>query len=306
MSRRKDASPPTLKQLELLLALEKAEGISSAGRTLGMTASATSHALRALETNVGAQLIDRNAPGVELTHAGKQILPHVRDVFSSLNLVQSVAQSGARLETGVLRLGSFGLSASLILLPPILDTFRKRYPGVEVQVIERTDLEIEQALLDRKIEIGIITLPNERFDTQILATDELVAVLPAGHVLASDKTVTLRDLGRYPFILTHAGSGGLVSRTFARAGLQLRVTHELSQLNSIFEFVARGQGVSIIASLAIPRTHEGIVFRSLKPVVSRRIGLACLNDTRLSPAADALWKQVQQNPLKQAKLQRKP
>jgi DNA-binding transcriptional LysR family regulator len=136
----------------LLQALEKADGISSAGRALGMTASATSHALRALETNLGVQLIDRNAPGIELTFAGKQVLPHVRDVFSALNLVQSVARSGARLETGILRLGSFGLTASLKLLPPILDTFRKRYPGVEVQVIERTDLEIEQALLDRKIE----------------------------------------------------------------------------------------------------------------------------------------------------------
>ncbi|MBN9604882.1 MAG: LysR family transcriptional regulator [Afipia felis] len=304
MAGRQRRNPPTLKQLELLLALEKADGISSAGRALGMTASATSHALRALESNVGVQLIDRNAPGVELTFAGKQVMPHVRDVFSALNLVQSVAQSGAKLETGILRLGSFGLTASLKLLPPILDTFRRRYPGIEVQVIERTDLEIEQALLDRKIEIGIVTLPNDRLDTQILTADELVAVLPTDHVLAADETVSLRDLIRYPFILTYAGSGGLVSRTFAKAGLQPKVTHELSQLTSIFEFVARGQGVSLVASLSTPNKYEGVVFRRLRPAVTRRIGLACLNDTRLSPAAAALWKQVQQKPLRQSKLQR--
>lgn len=304
MAGRQRRNPPTLKQLELLLALEKADGISSAGRALGMTASATSHALRALESNVGVQLIDRNASGVELTFAGKQVMPHVRDVFSALNLVQSVAQSGAKLETGILRLGSFGLTASLKLLPPILDTFRRRYPGIEVQVIERTDLEIEQALLDRKIEIGIVTLPNDRLDTQILTADELVAVLPTDHVLAADETVSLRDLIRYPFILTYAGSGGLVSRTFAKAGLQPKVTHELSQLTSIFEFVARGQGVSLVASLSTPNKYEGVVFRRLRPAVTRRIGLACLNDTRLSPAAAALWKQVQQKPLRQSKLQR--
>jgi len=304
MTGRQRRNPPTLKQLELLLALEKADGISSAGRALGMTASATSHALRALESNVGVQLIDRNASGVELTFAGKQVMPHVRDVFSALNLVQSVAQSGAKLETGILRLGSFGLTASLKLLPPILDTFRRRYPGIEVQVIERTDLEIEQALLDRKIEIGIVTLPNDRLDTQILTADELVAVLPTDHVLAADEAVSLRDLIRYPFILTYAGSGGLVSRTFAKAGLQPKVTHELSQLTSIFEFVARGQGVSLVASLSTPNKYEGVVFRRLRPAVTRRIGLACLNDTRLSPAAAALWKQVQQKPLRQSKLQR--
>ncbi|CAM5434449.1 HTH-type transcriptional regulator gltC OS=Afipia felis OX=1035 GN=gltC_2 PE=3 SV=1 [Afipia felis] len=305
MPRQRRENLPTLKQLELLVALEKADGISSAGRALGMTASATSHALRALESNLGVQLIDRNAPGVELTFAGRQVLPHARDVFSALNLVQSAARSGAKLETGILRLGSFGLTASLKLLPPILDTFRRRYPGIEVQFIERTDLEIEQALLDRKIEIGIVTLPNDKFDTQILATDELVAVLPAAHDLAAHETVTLRDLGRYPFILTYAGSGGLVTRTFAKAGLQPKVTHELQQLTSIFEFVARGQGVSLVASLAAPSKYEGIVFRRLRPAVTRRIGLACLNDTRLSPAAAALWKQIQQKQLKQAKLQRR-
>lgn len=305
MPRQRRKNLPTLKQLELLVALEKADGISSAGRALGMTASATSHALRALESNLGVQLIDRNAPGVELTFAGRQVLPHARDVFTALNLVQSVARSGAKLETGILRLGSFGLTASLKLLPPILDTFRKRYPGIEVQFIERTDLEIEQALLDRKIEIGIVTLPNDKFDTQILATDELVAVLPAGHDLAAHETVTLRDLGRYPFILTYAGSGGLVTRTFAKAGLQPKVTHELQQLTSIFEFVARGQGVSLVASLAAPSKYEGIVFRRLRPAVTRRIGLACLNDTRLSPAAAALWKQIQQKQIKQTKPQRR-
>ena len=114
----------------------------------------------------------------------------------------------------------------------------------------------------------------------------------------------MRDLIRYPFILTYAGSGGLVSRTFAKAGLQPKVTHELSQLTSIFEFVARGQGVSLVASLSTPNKYEGVVFRRLRPAVTRRIGLACLNDTRLSPAAAALWKQVQQKPLRQSKLQR--
>ncbi|MBN8967104.1 MAG: LysR family transcriptional regulator [Rhizobiales bacterium] len=286
---------PTLKQLRLLLELDKADGIAGAGHALGMSPSATSHALKALETNLGAPIIDRNAPGVELTYAGRLILPHVRDMFASLKLIQTMAHAEARLETGVLRLGSLGITASLKLLPPILDVFRKRYPGVEVFVIERTDLNIEQALVDRKIEIGIIILPNERFDTQVLATDELVAVLPAKHELAAAQTVSLRDLARYPFILTQAGSGGFVSKTFARAGIEPRVTHELSQLTSIFEFVARGQGVSVIASSAMPEKFEGIVFRSLKPRTIRRVGLACLNEKRLSPAAAALWKQVRRN-----------
>lgn len=283
---------PTLRQLELFLALASSDGIAGAGAKLGMTPSATSHALRALEDTLGTAVIDRNASGVELTYAGRQILPHVRDVFAALQLIQTTASASVGLKTGMLRVGSFGPSSSLKLLPPLLAGFRKRYPGVEVFVAEKSDPEIEQDLIERRIEIGVVTLPKPQFDTQLLAVDELVAVLPARHELAGTDPVDLRELARYPFILTHAGSQGLVARMFARASIKPRVTHELSQLTSILEFVAQGQGVSILAALALPERHEGVVYRAITPRSSRRVGLACLNERRLSPAAAALWEQA--------------
>lgn len=284
---------PTLRQLELLLSLAGADGMASAGARIGMTPSATSHALRALETALGTTLVDRNAPVVELTHAGQQILPHVRDLFAALQLIQATASASAGLKSGVLRIGSFGASASLRLLPPLLERFRNRHPGIEVYVVEKPDAEIEQELVERRIELAVVTLPRPQFDTLPLGVDELVAVLPVGHVLAQGETVDLRALAQHPLILTHAGSQDLVARMFARAGVQPKVTHELSQLLSILEFVARGQGVSVVASLALPENHAGVVVRKITPRTSRRVGLACLNQSRLSPAAAALWQQAQ-------------
>lgn len=281
--------PPTLRQLELFLALVGAEGIASAGAKLGMTPSATSHVLRALEDTLGTVLVDRNAPSVDLTHAGKQVLPHVRDLFAALHLIQSTASASAGLKSGVLRVGSFGASSSLKLLPPLLESFRQRYPGIEVYVVEKPDAEVEQELIERRIEIGVVTLPKSRFDTLPLAVDELVAVLPEQHGLASAPCVDLKALAQHPFILTHAGSQGLIARMFDRAGVVTRVTHELSQLLSILEFVAAGQGVSLVASLALPARYPGVVYRPVSPGASRRVGLACLNDRRLSPAAQAFW-----------------
>lgn len=284
---------PTLRQLELLLSLAGADGMASAGARIGMTPSATSHALRALETALGTALVDRNAPVVELTHAGQQILPHVRDLFAALQLIQATASASAGLKSGVLRIGSFGASASLRLLPPLLERFGDRHPGIEVYLVEKPDAEIEQELVERRIELAVVTLPRPQFDTLPLGVDELVAVLPVGHVLAQGETVDLRALARHPLILTHAGSQDLVARMFARAGVQPKVTHELSQLLSILEFVARGQGVSVVASLALPENHAGLAVRRISPRTSRRVGLACLNQRRLSPAAAALWRQAQ-------------
>jgi len=64
----------------------------------------------------------------------------------------------------------------------------------------------------------------------------------AHRLLANDR-VDLHDLTKYKFILTHAGSQGLVHQQFARAGLVPRITHELSQLWSILDFVSRGHPI---------------------------------------------------------------
>lgn len=287
---RKEGGLPTLRQLELLLALPGSSSIAAAGARLGMSASATSHALRALETSLACELVDRLAPGVVLTHAGELALPPARDVFASLQQVSALAAASRGLQTGRLRIGSIGTSSSLRLLPPLLDRFRRRYPGVDVHVTERADAEIEQDLIGRRVDIGVVRLPQPNFDTQALATDELVAVLPEDHPLAREKTVAVRDLARYPLVLTQAGSQDMVMRMFDRAGVQPKVAHELSQVISILEFVARGNGVSVLASLAVPEHRPGLVFRPITPRTARRVAIACLDEKRLSPAALAFWK----------------
>ena len=254
-----------------------------------MSASATSHALRALESGLGCEVVDRMASGVVLTHAGELALAHAREVFASLQQVKSVAAASAGVQTGLLRIGSIGPSTSLRLLPPLLQKFRQRYPGVEVHVTERADPDIEQDLVERKVEIGVVRLPHPSLDTVALATDELMAVLPQGHPLARGATVSVRDLAEYPLILTQAGSQDMVMRMFERAGVRPKVAHELLQVVSILEFVAHGNGVSVLASLAVSEPAPGLAFRPITPRFARRVAIACLDASRLSPAGRAFW-----------------
>ncbi|WP_426162120.1 LysR substrate-binding domain-containing protein [Pseudoduganella sp. R-34] len=287
----------------MLLALVSSDGIAGAGAKLGMSPSATSHALRALETALGTELVDRNAPGMALTYTGKQVLPHVRDVFASLQLAQATALAGAELRTGLLRLGSFGASATIRVLPPLLERFKARYPGVEVVVTEKPDEQTSQDLVERRLELAALTLPKRDFDTQTLAVDELVAVLPSRHPLARLETVPLKAMTSEPFILTRAGSQALVTRLFEKNGLRPQTSYELVQLMSILELVASGKGISILARLALPQYYEGVVLRPIVPGASRRIGLACLDESRLSPVARAFWQEARRY---QASLKRSP
>lgn len=292
MSQRYGAAMPTLRQLELFLALVSSEGIAGAGAKLGMSPSATSHALRALETTLGTALLDRHASGVALTYTGEQVLPHVRDIFASMQLVQATALAGAELKTGLLRIGSFGASATIRVLPSLLDRFRTRYPGIEVVVTEKPDEQTSRDIIERRLEIAAVTLPKLDFDTQTLAVDELVAILPSGHRLAQLATVPLTEMAKEPFILTRAGSKALVTKLFSRNGLRPQIAYELLQLTSILELVASKKGVSLLAKLALPDQYKGVVVRPVKPSMSRRIGLACLNQSRLSPVAHAFWQET--------------
>lgn len=256
-----------------------------------MSPSATSHALRALETALGTELVERNGSN-SLTYTGTQVLPHVRDVFASLQLVRATALAGAELKTGLLRLGSFGASATIRVLPALLDDFRARYPGVDVVVTEKPDELTTRDLIERRLEIAAVTLPKPDLDTQTLATDELVAVLPANHALATRDIVPLAEMTTAPFILTRAGSQELVTRLFDRHRLRPRVEFELLQIMSIVELVGKGKGISILAKLALPDHYPGVVYRPLTPNYSRHIGLACLDETRLSPVAHAFWRET--------------
>lgn len=284
-----DGALPTLRQLELLVALPGASSIAAAGAKIGMSASATSHALRALEANLGCEVVDRMAAGAVLTHAGELALGHAREVFASLQQVRSVAAASAGLKTGLLRIGSIGPSTSLRLLPPLLEKFRRRHPGVEVHVTERADQAIVQDIAERKVEIGVVRLPQPSLDTVALATDELVAVLPEDHPLARKASVSAADLAAYPLILTQAGSQDMVMAMFERAGVQPKVAHELFQIVSILEFVAHGNGISVLASLTVPEPRPGLAFRPITPRVARRVAIACLDAARLSPAGRAFW-----------------
>ena len=299
MNKRPTTCAPTLRQLELFLSLVSSEGIASAGAKIGMSPSATSHALRSLEEALGTELIDRNASGVALTHTGRQVLPHVREVFASLQLLQATALAGAELKTGRLRLGSFGASATVRVLPELLERFHARYPGIDVTVTEKPDEEITRDLIERRVELALVTLPkpSQEFDTQTLAVDELVAVIPEHHPLSRLQVIPLIELMNDPFILTRAGSQALVVKLFARNNMQPKIAYELVQLMSILELVARGKGVSILAKLALPEHYSGVVFRPIVPGVSRHIGLACLNQTRLSSVAHAFWEEVRKHKL---------
>ncbi|MDC8756446.1 LysR family transcriptional regulator [Janthinobacterium fluminis] len=278
----------TFTQLEIFALVAELRGFTAAAAKLAISQSAVSHALKGLERELGVELLVRQQSSVELTEIGRQLLLRTREILGlSEAMRQDVADARGQ-RRGTLRIGSFGPTSSLKLLPAILDAYQRRYPGIEVRVDEGADHEVTQWILDRRVDVGFVVLPEERFHTVPLVQDQMMALLPRAHPLAGRAAVTLAELCETPFIMSEAGCAALIEPLFTTAGLTPQVRYRIAQVITILGMVERGIGVSIVAELALPdrlaRNYPELVKLPLAPAVTRRVGLAVRALHQSSPA----------------------
>jgi len=277
----------TFTQLEIFSVLAKVGSFARAAAALGITQSGVSHAIKLLETELGVSLLNREGGALALTDVGARLLSRANDILQQKEALQQEASLEQGIARGTLRIASFGATSSLRILPALMAQFQRVHPLVEVQIDEVVDEVVVQWLLERRIELGFVVLPDERFDTLPLVTDELVAVLPASHPLASKKTVSAKDFHNRPFIRTSAGSGPHIDQFLGAQGAIPKTLFRFEQLTSMMGFVVQGDAIAIAARLALPDAPAGLVYRSLQPRWPREIALAALSFDRLSPAARA-------------------
>lgn len=284
----------TLTQLDIFSVVAERRGFTAAAAELGISQSAVSHAIAALEREFGVELLHRRQGVVELTDVGARLLQRARAMLGLAETMRQEASDARGMKRGTLRIGSFGPTASLHLLPAILTRYRQTYPDIEVHIDEGPDRQVLQWLTDRRIDVGFVTLPEERFDTYPLIEDQLVALLPKPHPLASQKAVTLQELCTGPFVLTEAGSAELVSRLFLSAKLQPTIRYRTSQIVSTVAAVARGDAVTIVAESSLPPDPDpAYVKKPLNPRVPRQVALAVVDEREASPATMAFIRLAQ-------------
>ncbi|MGE8149922.1 LysR family transcriptional regulator [Pseudomonas vancouverensis] len=275
----------TLTQLEIFSLVAELHGFTAAANRLGISQSAVSHALKSLEQELGVELLRRHGSQVELSDIGQQLLLRARAMLGLANTLRQEAADARGMKRGTLRIGSFGPTSSIKLLPRILQHYRAAHPGIEVHIDEGPDRQVLQWLEERRIDVGFVVLPEERFDTVALTEDQMVALLPAHHPLAIGDSVSLKELCSDPFVLTEAGSAELVSRLFNAARLNPNIRYRCSQLLSTLDVVSRGDAITLVAEGSLPEQHDRrYVKKPLTPIVSRQIGLAVLDRRQSSPA----------------------
>ncbi|GII96147.1 LysR family transcriptional regulator [Sinosporangium siamense] len=274
----------TFTQLRILQAVARTGNMTRAAEELATTQSAVSHALRALESELGVSLLVRGNHGVSLTAAGRAVCRRATLILTQLEALAQEVAAAREQDSGSLRVGAMP-SANVRLLPPILRRFEEAHPRVRLTVMEGSDDEVLEWLVTGAADVvtvlggasavrstgvalpaGAVTLP--------LAVDPMLAVLPSGHDLGVRDAVPVSELARHPFIMSTGGCEPLISALARAAGASLKCHYRVRDSNSILAMVAEGLGVSIVPELSLPAHRAGLHAIPLDPPAERTILLA--------------------------------
>ncbi|GIF16588.1 LysR family transcriptional regulator [Actinoplanes teichomyceticus] len=241
-----------LRQLEYFVAVAEERHFSRAATRLHVVQSAVSAAIKTLERELGAQLLDRNAKRVRLTDAGAALLPRARVALDAARDARDAVdevRSGLR---GTLRLGVL-TSIRLLDLPALLGEYHRRHPGVLLQTSAAPSgsAGLVARLTEHRLDLAFVSLPGPPppgIRLIDLAHAPLDLVLPADHPLAGRPTVPITDLTDLDFIDSPPGYGNraVADRAFAAAGVRRRVTIEISDIGTGADFVRHGLGVALL------------------------------------------------------------
>ncbi|KHK66178.1 LysR family transcriptional regulator [Pseudomonas fluorescens] len=284
----------TLKQIRAFLAVAQSLSFAVACERLHLSQSALSLTIKALEEGLGGRLFSRNTRNVALTPEGESLLPLARRLVADWDNAEDEMRQRFTLQRGRVTLAAMPSFAGN-LLPPILKTFRARFPNVNVTVNDVINEQVLEMVRDRHVELGVAFEPMQGSSLAFtpLYLDRFVAVVPLDSPLAQRDEVQWQTLLEQPFITLQRPSTVrvMLEEHLQARGMKLPVEFESHQLATVGRMVASGLGVSAVPALCVGQMHElGARCITLgDPVIERAIGVLTKPGYELSAAAQALF-----------------
>jgi DNA-binding transcriptional LysR family regulator len=287
----------TLRQLEYLIAVIDEGSFGRAAPRLYVSQPTLSQQIRALEAEVGGQLLERLARGVRPTPAGEALLPPARAALAAAERARRSARMVLGLEAGEVEIATVG-TVALGLLPPVLRRWRPRHRGRTVRVHEHRDApSLAQAVAEGSADLGIGPRPPDwSGPLESLGWEEFVVILPPGDPLRrGDEPVALAALADREWVLferEHA-LAELTDRLCAAEGFTPQAAVRSAQIAGVAALAAAGLGPALVPSNIVTGSSRNSI-RSLDPPRARE--LCAFTRSAWSPLARAFLDLIAEQP----------
>lgn len=247
-------SKPSIRQLEYLVAVSETRHFRKAAERVGVSQPTLSSQIQALESTLGAKLVERSRTHVIMTPVGSEIAVRARAVLRDVQSIMELARHGQKLLAGAVRLGTLQ-SIGPYLLPYILPELHEAYPNLRLYVREAVPRALLTGLEEGTYDLLIFPLPVSAEDLieARLFREPLWVVTSAGHRLARKETVVHSDLHGETVLALEEGHRlhDQVRDLCEEFGANLSVDYEGTSLDTLRQMVAMEMGLSFLPALYV-------------------------------------------------------
>jgi DNA-binding transcriptional LysR family regulator len=249
----------TLEQLRIFVAVAERGHMTRAAETIGMTQSAVSAAIRAIESHYGTKLFDRIGRGIELTDVGRRFLPEARAVLDCAATARSTLEDLSTTTGGALSIAA-SQTISSYWLPRRLTAFHAAYPDVRLNVSVGNTRQVENAVAEGAADLGLVEgrTHHPALSRQRVDQDRLVLVVSSAHPLHPSRASGDLDILVLSWVIREEGSGTRdvledLARREGAALERLRISLVLPSNEAVREAVEAGAGATIISEHVVAR-----------------------------------------------------
>ncbi|WP_072805776.1 LysR family transcriptional regulator [Rhodococcoides yunnanense] len=271
----RDEAEDLLPLIPTLLAVADTEHITEAAHVLGIPQPTVSRQIARASKILGIEIVERRGRGITLTAAGRILIPYLHRVVVDLEAgLDAMSEHDARARGRISV--SFQNTLGEDIVPALIKQFRGEHPAVTFELDQGARARCLDRLDDGLADLAFVALSPEHTDANSfqLYDERLVLVVPAGHRLATARSIDLTDTADESYIAMGHGFGmrSICDELWDDAGITPDIAFEGQDIHTLRGLVGAGLGVSILPRL---RGHgpETVEVRISDPAARRRIGM---------------------------------
>ena len=264
----------SLKQYQAFLKAAELHSVSAAAEALGISQSALTQAISALEKQFGFAVLSRSRSGTQLTQEGRRVYEAVRQVVHAESALSAAVREVRETGSCVIRIATFK-SVAVSWLPAMMKAFQTEHPEARFRLFDGAYAEVDAYVRAGAVDFGFVSLPDTLDCEHIpVRDDRLLAVLPQGHPLAQAERVPVAQFGREPVVSLVDSTNQDALRVLNAAGVTPDVRFKTADDYALISMVESGLGICITHELVLRSDNHNVVVRELDPPAHRTIAIA--------------------------------
>ncbi len=238
-----------LDKLEMFIALATEEHFGRAAEACGVSQPSLSGAIRALEAELGVQLVWRGTRYQGLTPEGARVLDWARRIVADARTLREEMRAAREGLSGNLRLGA--IPTALAMVARLTGPYLRRHPNVRVEIRARTSAELREEIGNLTLDAGLTYLDGEPLGRVVqvpLYAERYVLLMRRDHALAGAARLGWEDVGDLPLCLLTPDMQNrrIIARRLAEAGVEARPSVESNSILALIGHVTAGPWLSIV------------------------------------------------------------